>query len=391
MWYEVIGWTIPVLFLFVKNINLQEIFIFSAFGVLTFIISIIFNSFQSESRYFYYFAGLFFIMLSAWTRYNYDAEVKKVQAEHFNLKKRLFAKIKELEKSISDIKNRINEIENGISIYEMLYSISRILVKQIDLQKLTEGVKNTVFFMRKNVKSFEIYLAGVSPPVEKCPDGNRHFEIPIKIEYEKLGVIDVCIAEYGLLAEENFLDECRIIAHQMALALKRAKLYNLVLERSRTDGLTGIYLRRYFLERLKEEFDISRRYHTFFSFLMFDVDHFKKINDTNGHPVGDEVLKGIAKILGEIIPQGAVLCRYGGEEFAAVIGLSPVEEIRMLAENIKKKIEETEFANNIKTTISIGIAYRHQAENENELIRKADTALYKAKNEGRNRVVEWGE
>ena len=123
---------------------------------------------------------------------------------------------------------------------------------------------------------------------------------------------------------------------------------------------------------------------------MIDIDRFKKINDTYGHLTGDEILKDVSQLLRSAVHPDILLCRYGGEEFAAFIGLAPVEEVQMLAENLRKTVEEHTFVQNLKITISLGIAYKHQAENTvGELIRKADESLYKAKQSGRNRVVEW--
>ena len=167
------------------------------------------------------------------------------------------------------------------------------------------------------------------------------------------------------------------------------------------DGLTGLYNHRFFQEYLSREIEAARNGKYPISMLMLDIDHFKLYNDRNskGHPGGDVVLKGIAKILtdftAERIKAGkrGISARYGGEEMVFVCSDCSKEEMAGIAEQIRKEVEETKFPEEEmmpekRLTVSIGYAeLPADAKNRQELVNAADTALYKAKRRGRNRVI----
>jgi diguanylate cyclase (GGDEF)-like protein len=162
---------------------------------------------------------------------------------------------------------------------------------------------------------------------------------------------------------------------------------------TRTDQLTNIPNRRYFDERLPQEWDRAARTRTPLSILMLDLDHFKTYNDTYGHLNGDKVLQAVSKIFDREKRRPAdFVVRWGGEEFAVVLPETDSRGALHLAENIRKSVEETEILldDGIKTkiTVSIGVNSIIPAHNSsyNDFIRDADDALYKAKEEGRNRV-----
>lgn len=195
-------------------------------------------------------------------------------------------------------------------------------------------------------------------------------------------------------ADARFLGEVSRYAQFLGLGFQKAELYRTMIERSRRDGLTLLYLRRIFLERLNEEIALSKRYGTSFSLLMLDLDYFKSVNDTYGHLAGDAVLQEVSAALRETLHPGAMICRYGGEEFAIIIGLAPQEVVRRIAENLCQQIAKREIAiqegKSIRTTVSIGVAhYLPDAPPPAELLRRADMALYQAKEGGRNCVKEW--
>jgi two-component system cell cycle response regulator len=156
------------------------------------------------------------------------------------------------------------------------------------------------------------------------------------------------------------------------------------------DGLTQAHVKRYLLESLEKEIIRARRHVRDLCFLMFDIDHFKKINDFHGHLAGDFVLKELARIVQGRIRRDEVFARYGGEEFAIVLPETNIEGARALAEGLREKVESSRFVFQnelIKVTISIGVAML-QAEDKTslDLIRQADEKLYEAKRSGRNRV-----
>ena len=157
------------------------------------------------------------------------------------------------------------------------------------------------------------------------------------------------------------------------------------------DGLTQAHVKRYLLEALEKEIIRARRHDRALSFLMFDIDHFKKINDFHGHLAGDFVLKELAKIVQSRIRRDEVFARYGGEEFALVLPETDLEGAEALAEGLREKIEASRFTFQnefIQVTVSVGVAMLGEADRASvDLIQRADDKLYEAKRGGRNRVV----
>lgn len=166
---------------------------------------------------------------------------------------------------------------------------------------------------------------------------------------------------------------------------------------SLTDELTGLPNRRYINRRLREELAMAKRFKTPLSCIMIDVDRFKTLNDTLGHPVGDAVLQSLAKLLCLDKREYDLVGRFGGEEFLLLLPQVDAAAAAILAERLREKTERTPLAIPLgkpaRLTISLGIAiFDHTEEiNEDELIHRADDALYQAKQEGRNCFRVWGE
>lgn len=180
------------------------------------------------------------------------------------------------------------------------------------------------------------------------------------------------------------------LALQIAAALQNAHLYELAM----VDGLTGLFVRRYFDARIDEEIERSRRYATPFSVVMMDVDDFKKLNDTYGHLVGDRVLRAIANVVKEQMRGVDTAARYGGEEIAMILPRTEMVGAYTLAERIREAIAELRITTDedppraLAVTASLGIsAYpESKAASGEDLVRRADRALYRAKKTGKNRV-----
>ena len=181
-----------------------------------------------------------------------------------------------------------------------------------------------------------------------------------------------------------------IICDIGAVSLQNSALYKETLDLAIRDGLTGVYLRRYFLERLKEELSRSIRANSSCSYLMLDIDNFKNYNDEYGHTAGDIVLKHISRVLLDFSDTG-IVCRYGGEEFSILLPDTSKKEAARIADNIRKAVKKEDIElRRVKTrvTVSIGVAaFPDDAKAQDELIFKADERLYKAKREGKDRVV----
>ena len=174
-------------------------------------------------------------------------------------------------------------------------------------------------------------------------------------------------------------------------ALRMQRLLKMLSQRAQIDGLTGLWNRTYLDDRLANEISGALRYDMPISFVLCDVDRFKRINDTHGHPFGDEVLECVAGILSD--GRGPdVACRYGGEEFGLIIPGITAREASELAERHRDRISSLEWVDRpgVSVTASFGVADLTTIEGEispESLIAAADQALYQAKSQGRNRVV----
>lgn len=165
-----------------------------------------------------------------------------------------------------------------------------------------------------------------------------------------------------------------------------------MIEAALRDGLTRAYNKRYFLERLETEYAFAKRHHAELSLLLFDIDFFKKINDSRGHLAGDAVLMELSGVVQSMLRTEDVFARYGGEEFAVLARGTSLAKAALLAERIRARVEETNFSFegiSIPVTISVGVAGlpETRCDDAQQLVAGADTALYDSKRGGRNRVT----
>ncbi len=168
------------------------------------------------------------------------------------------------------------------------------------------------------------------------------------------------------------------------------KAHAIMAEMSTVDELTKLHNRRYFVEALEGEFERAIRYQTEMALIMMDLDYFKKINDTYGHPAGDMVLSKIGEIIKAHVRRNDLACRYGGEEFAVILPNITRDITFTVYERFRKVVSEQLFEYESKpfyVTVSIGIAFSNDAELINDLLAHADQALYQAKKTDRNKIV----
>ncbi|RXJ69199.1 diguanylate cyclase [Halarcobacter ebronensis] len=171
-------------------------------------------------------------------------------------------------------------------------------------------------------------------------------------------------------------------------AKKEIEQKNMELQRlAITDKLTGIYNRARVDELLDSEIERSKRFNHPFGIIFFDIDYFKKVNDTFGHQVGDDVLVEITTKIGELIRKTDIVGRWGGEEFLIICPETQKEAVEIIAENIRKHIEEHKFPKVSNITISLGVSVYSADDTVTTIIKRVDDALYEAKKGGRNRVV----
>jgi diguanylate cyclase (GGDEF)-like protein len=160
---------------------------------------------------------------------------------------------------------------------------------------------------------------------------------------------------------------------------------------SRVDGLTGLYNRRFWEEQFVMEYKRDKRSESPSALVMVDIDNFKKVNDTYGHPAGDEVIKKLAEVIKKATRETDISGRYGGEEFAIILPDTPVANVEFVAERIRRLVEKCTVVYDeidIKFTISIGIAgFKHSHKDSIQWLDSADKALYQAKASGKNRVI----
>lgn len=196
-----------------------------------------------------------------------------------------------------------------------------------------------------------------------------------------------------------FLGACfvlvvNLLSLETARNVRRLRVFE---QESITDPLTGIYNRRYLERRLTDEIARSNRYGMPLSVLLIDIDHFKRVNDIYGHQVGDLVLEGLAQLIVTTLRTTDIVARYGGEEIMVIAPSTPLKTAADLAERLRKVVENASFEVPVElnrdisalgVTVSIGVAcFGQQAKDMNDLIQYADKAMYRAKKEGRNRVV----
>lgn len=225
------------------------------------------------------------------------------------------------------------------------------------------------------LKTFEIDPGNMKPYSQMLQEAN-----------EELGRLNLSYEQLVIELKEAKEKSERLAKELIDANLRLNDLVN-------TDGLTGLYNHRYFQDQLKKELDRSARYKSPVSLILFDIDHFKKVNDTYGHPAGDQVLINIAKAINQTIRPSDILARYGGEEFAVILPETNISGVKVFAARLRRCVEglityyESE---KIKVTISVGGTTfdPEQPEVTKEvLFRTADRGLYMSKDNGRNQVT----
>lgn len=179
-----------------------------------------------------------------------------------------------------------------------------------------------------------------------------------------------------------------LAAHAAAM-LALADLHQKIERLALYDALTGVPNRRALLDTLDREAANASRANAALAFFLLDIDHFKRVNDTHGHPVGDEVLKAVAAAVAGAIRAGDSCGRYGGEEFGGVLPATDEPGALAVGDKIRRAIEETNVltdAGVLRVTASVGIACLGSGEKTEHLVKRCDRALYEAKKGGRNRV-----
>lgn len=215
--------------------------------------------------------------------------------------------------------------------------------------------------------------------------------VPLAVQNRPVGILYL-YDSFTRVLNDTQINHLALLASFAAMAIDNASLHGQTKMMALTDALTGLYNNRYFMQMFPHELIRARRYMKPVSLIMIDVDNFKKLNDTYGHPKGDQVLASLGKILSGALRAADFSFRYGGEEFVAILPETRLEGAFLVAESLREKIfrEITPLLGqngDHVVSVSLGVAsYPSDGSTTEELLSHADACLYKAKNQGKNRV-----
>ena len=337
-----------------------------------------------------------------------------------------------LEKKLNEIYTLYHvsrTVSSLLDIHEMLRQVSGIIKKSIPFDRISlyllddnrealdlhffsgldvhekvsilrgEGTPGRIFENGEHVHIhdlsvfYETFNDFIHFPGESKRSGS-YIGIALKVHNITIGVIGMdSSVKFGLGVDD--MDLMAELSHQIAAGIEKSRLFEQIQQLSQIDGLTGLYNHRIFQEKLRQEVNRRNRTQKPLSLIMLDIDHFKQVNDNYGHQSGDSILKELSEI---ITSQSRcttidVCCRYGGEEFAIIMPELELHNAVKVAERLRKVVENNGFrikegAPDVKVTVSLGAAGVTGADDlsPEELVKKADDALYLSKKNGRNRV-----
>ena len=319
----------------------------------------------------------------------------------------------------------ITRLQYSIGLKSKLEEVARILVEELVnivgcsgcAMLLIEGSKVRILaekgfpeMLEQQEFSTDVPAIEYMASTKQCictgdsADGSAFHFLPARCSMKSLMCAPVVVSDKvkGIVCldstEENAFDKddlrfVQLLAKGMSIAMERSFLHSQVKVLTTEDSLTGCHNRRKFEADLEEEIARAKRYERPLSFLMIDIDWFKKYNDIHGHSKGDELLKEIAKLFVGKVRDTDKVYRYGGEVFVIMLPETDQEKALLVANRIQKAVEQKQFAGQKESqpdgelTVSIGVAsYPWDGNSKNELLESADTALRHAKRSGRNCV-----
>ena len=330
------------------------------------------------------FAVMFLLMIAFMAAVVYFAKAAALQVEQqvdadvFRVKESYLHIIQQKDAQSVE-KDRLQAASNRIfNLYDLMRALTRaadvpeafrIFKEHLDRQLVVDDCQLVEYFP-KDIADFPSFK------------GYQFF--PLKAKKMVLGEL----AYKGLVDDDEAF---AILASQFALALRRIRLTEDLEDMAITDGLTHLHTRRYLMERFGEEFGRAKLKGLALSLLMIDVDFFKKVNDQYGHLAGDQVLKEVGHFIGQHTREIDITGRYGGEEFCVILPDTDKSGALVAAERIRAAVQGGRikaYDRELSVTVSIGVAtFAEDAHQMEELLDKADWALYRAKKMGRNRVV----
>jgi diguanylate cyclase (GGDEF)-like protein len=215
--------------------------------------------------------------------------------------------------------------------------------------------------------------------------------VPLVVNGQVLGCLAVDNLLSQQLMDEEQLESLRSLIGQIGMAVMNARLFEDIEQQAITDGLTKLYVHRYFQQRLKEEIDRADRYSYSVALVMMDVDYFKPLNDKYGHLLGDKVLESLAQIIRTNIRRIDLAARYGGDEFVLLLPEITEQEAWFMGERLSGALKNcalpTPDGGTINISVSMGIAlYQNDAHTGRDLVEAADKALYWTKKNNRGNI-----
>lgn len=312
-----------------------------------------------------------------------------------------------------------NQMQVNVNFHDAMKNIAKIIESQYELSYIIPLIGEMIdrfvsshliyIFLYDEKKGFSLLWPNAChekhiPELLKGINKNSEFLVtddkktgifPLIQEKNLLGAI-VAYSNIDVLSKNDIL-YLQQLSGQSSITIQRASVYGEILKHATLDALTGLYNRRQFDVRLGQEVATAKRKKKPLCCIMIDVDYFKKVNDTYGHIAGDCVLKRVGKIIPQELREYDIAARYGGEEFSILLPFTSIQEAFAVAQRLRKAVEEAEMdiseariegVKTIKVTASFGVSeYVDTIKDPKELYKMADSALYEAKERGRNRVI----
>lgn len=335
-------------------------------------------------------------------------------------------------RTLDILNERTWELETSQVMLENVYETTRALSTILEMDQLLEEVldiankllrvrKCTILLSGESGKNLYLYAESnkgkktfYDPPLmyseirpvgidmsSKSPfsDKNKIFsdkkpfmlDLPLISHGKMMGIMQLEPLKKGEFSEKE-RKSFTMFANSTAMAIDMARLHKKMQDLTVIDELTGLYNYRFFGSKLTDEIRRSDRYHQKISLLMIDIDHFKRINDSQGHQTGNIILQEIASVIKQSVRDVDIVARYGGEEFMVILPQTDLSDAKSIAGRIRAQMEDSYFSNAqgqryMKVTVSIGVAiYPNGVFSAEQLLEKVDRAMYLAKKQGRNRV-----